>query len=47
MTQGSIVSVNAAWAYAQVIFQNVSHIHLVDECGNHNRGHAASTGEHP
>ena len=30
MTQGSIVSVDAAWACAQVKFQNVSHIHLVE-----------------
>ena len=45
--QGSIVSVDAAWASAQVIFQNVSHIQLIDECGKHNRGQAASTGEHP
>ena len=28
--QGSIVSVDAAWACAQVIFQNVSHIQLVE-----------------
>lgn len=45
--QGSIVSVDAAWASAQVIFQNVSHIQLIDECGKHHRGQAASTGEHP
>ncbi len=44
--QGSIVSVDAAWACAQVIFQNVSHIKLIDECGKHNRGTPASTGEH-
>ena len=45
--QGSMVSVDTAWACAQVIFQNVSHIQLIDECGKHNRGQAASTGEHP
>jgi hypothetical protein len=45
--QGSIVSVDAAWACVQVIFQNVSHIQLIDECGKHYRGQAASTGEHP
>ena len=45
--QGSMVSVDAAWACAQVIFQNVSHIKLIDECGKHNRGTPASTGEHP
>lgn len=44
---GSIVSVDAAWACAQVIFQNVSHIQLIEGCGRHNRGQAASTGEHP
>ena len=45
--QGSMVSVDTAWACAQFIFQNVSHIQLIDECGKHNRGQAASTGEHP
>ena len=30
MTQGSIVSMNAEWACAQVIFQNVFHIQLVE-----------------
>lgn len=44
--QGSMVSVDAAWQAVQVICQNVSHIQLIDECGKHNRGPAASTGEH-
>ena len=30
MRQGSIVNVVVAWACSQVIFQNVSHIHLVE-----------------